>query len=274
MKCWSEICIERDGRNIMVPCGKCYACRLKNRMDWTYRLHKELMNSVSAYFVTLTYSPENLPYNVDTKTGEMIPVLRKVDVQTFIKNLRYYSKLRYYCVGEYGEEFNRPHYHLLIFNCSREGILRVESIWKKGNIHIGRVQTASIHYITKDMMKTKTKLERGGVEGFRIMSTKPAIGGQKRFIDSLMNNKLDDDFTVWLNGYKLAMPRYYRERVFSVKQKEKHAEKMAINADEEFNKWLLDAVGRRKMRQPFRYLSKQRQMLLEQEEKLLKVRKL
>ena len=50
-----------------------------------------------------------------------LPLLAKVDVQLFLKRLRKSlskksnEKIRYYCVGEYGPQTFRPHYHLLFF---------------------------------------------------------------------------------------------------------------------------------------------------------------
>lgn len=273
MKCWNDICIERDGQKLFVPCGKCYACRLNARMSWTYRLHKELYCSFGAYFVTLTYSDEQLHYRVDTSTGETAPVLNKVDLQSFIKKLRYYSKFRYFAVGEYGERTMRPHYHIIMFNLERKAAMKIERVWNKGNIHIGRVETSSIHYMTKDMMKPETKTKVLGVPGFRIMSTKPGIGAKQNVIDSLLNNKLDNDFSVWLNGYKLSMPRYYANKIFSAKQKDYHAEEMIKETDKQFYKWI-DDCERREISNPFVYLSKNRQDLIRQEKKLMKIRKL
>lgn len=273
MKCWNEFYIERDGVKQFVPCGKCYSCRLNKRMEWTFRISKELFVSISAYFVTLTYSDENLHYRVDKTTGEMLPVLRKADLQSFIKRLRYYSSFRYFAVGEYGEQTMRPHYHILMFNLSRKAALKIEFVWNVGNVHIGRVETGSIHYMTKDMMKPKTKTEVMGIPGFRIMSTKPGIGAHELIMDSMLNNKLDNDFKVFLNGYKLNMPRYYRDKIFSIKQKEEHIEEMIRQSDDEFYEYL-EKCRRKGIDNPFVYMNENRQDLLRQEEKQLKLRKL
>ncbi len=70
------------------------------------------MNRISAY---------NLKFSLPEHLTGLIPVLDKVDVQKFLKRLRYYltketdEKIRYYAVGEYGPVHFRPHYHLLLW---------------------------------------------------------------------------------------------------------------------------------------------------------------
>ena len=66
----------------------------------------------------------------------------------FFKNPYENYKVRYYAIGEYGSQFQRPHYHVLLFNVPTELIrIMAEKIWKKGNVHIGRVERKSIGYV-------------------------------------------------------------------------------------------------------------------------------
>lgn len=277
MMCFSPLSIQNPNSNdvkdrLTVPCGRCYACRMNKRIEWTFRLSKELAVASSAYFVTLTYSDLYVPRKVDESTGEVdVKVLRKVDLQQFIKSLRYYSKFRYFAVGEYGERTFRPHYHILIFNISRSGAEKIGQVWKYGEVHIGRVEAASIHYVTKDMMKEVELKTVAGVEAFRVMSTKPAIGSC--FMDNAMNNKLAKDFTVFLNGFKISMPRYYRERVFNIREKEEHQQEMIKEADRQFMSYM-DECKIKGITNPFKYLEENREGLLRREKKLLKMRKL
>jgi hypothetical protein len=68
-----------------------------------------MKTSLFTYFVTLTYSPADIP---------PMGSLQKRDCQLFLKRLRKNTKLklRYFLVGEYGEKNQRPHYHCLIFS--------------------------------------------------------------------------------------------------------------------------------------------------------------
>lgn len=74
--------IEKDGQyltHINIPCGKCGRCIQRRKMEWGFRMQDELIHSKTAYFITLTYSPEYVPYN---KYGQktLIPT-RKIDLK-------------------------------------------------------------------------------------------------------------------------------------------------------------------------------------------------
>lgn len=74
--------IDREGRyitHINIPCGKCGRCTQRRKMEWGFRMQNELIHSKTAYFVTLTYDPQNVPIN---KYGQktLIPT-RKIDLE-------------------------------------------------------------------------------------------------------------------------------------------------------------------------------------------------
>lgn len=97
------------------PCRWCMNCRVDRRNYWEDRLNYAHLVHKSASFVTFTYDDFNIPLNQYGK-----PTLLKRDWITFRDNLkrqlRYhgYPQLcfpdyKYYCVGEYGDQFGRPH---------------------------------------------------------------------------------------------------------------------------------------------------------------------
>ena len=92
--------------SLEVPCGQCIGCRLERTRDWAVRMmHESSLHSDNS-FVTLTYDDDKLPFR-----GQ----LRYRDVQLFLKRLRKQGGFRFFCTGEYGEVFSRPHYHLALF---------------------------------------------------------------------------------------------------------------------------------------------------------------
>lgn len=109
----------------MIPCGQCGECRLAYRRSWALRCMHEAQATTDNYFLTLTYDDLHVPISdtMDVESGEFELSTRKSDFQSFMKNLRrhfdyHYSlqDVRFYACAEYGELFDRPHYHAIIYN--------------------------------------------------------------------------------------------------------------------------------------------------------------
>ena len=166
---------------IQIPCGKCIGCRLAYSRQWANRCLLEAQQYENNQFVTLTYASENLSYSkekqVDKETGEIftIPTLVPEDLTKFMKDLRRYYKyhynhegIRFYACGEYGEQYHRPHFHLIIFNLPIEDLQYlyttnaknkvytseiISKIWDKGLCSIGEVTWDSAAYVARYVMK-------------------------------------------------------------------------------------------------------------------------
>lgn len=142
------------GQVVPVPCGRCMPCRISKRRLWTSRLLLESMHCGFACFVTLTYRnpPEGPP------RGNLAPR----DVVLWLKRLRKGAspvKLRYFLVGEYGEETLRPHYHCLLFGISPTVSTEklVSQTWSYGFVQLGDVTQASIRYCVGYTLKRMTR---------------------------------------------------------------------------------------------------------------------
>ena len=102
---------------INVACGKCPKCMKKRSNSWTIRMAEERKVSTNCYFVTLTYHSLHVPKSA---SGRL--TLCTEDLQKFFKRLRkkmfgnQKGDLKYYACGEYGSRYQRPHYHLMLFN--------------------------------------------------------------------------------------------------------------------------------------------------------------
>lgn len=217
---------------ITVPCGKCGACQKNRRSDWSFRLKEELKVSSSAFFITLTYADENLP--VDNKTGEV--TLKKRDLQNFMKSIRNFSsnKLRYYAVGEYGTNTDRPHYHILLFNLKNTEVNYVAKCWKHGHVHVGKVSDASIHYVTKYHVNTKKNEDTREPE-FATMSRRPGIGSNY-YENTRKWHRENQYFHVVNNGYKQRLPRYYQEKLFTKLERQIRANGITVEIDKNYEK--------------------------------------
>lgn len=182
--------------------------------------------SESALFVTLTYNNDNIEL---TKNGFM--TLNKRHVQLFFKKLRknhekrnklelfnsmYQLPIKYYTVGEYGTKTQRPHYHAIIFNSSFED---VEKCWTHGDIYIGKLTPASAGYTLKYISKDKTigKHSRDDREiEFSLMSKRLGVNYLTKNIKRWHKANLYERYYVPIeDGKKIAMPRYYKEKLYT-----------------------------------------------------------
>ena len=146
-----------------LACGQCIGCRLKNSRDWAVRCIHEAQMHQDNCFITLTFSPEALasrsnPYSLD-----------KSEFQKFMKRLRkkFGNNIRYFHVGEYGEQNRRPHYHALLFglNFSDKELFRksngvslytskdLQKLWPFGFSTIGDVTFESAAYCARYCLK-------------------------------------------------------------------------------------------------------------------------
>lgn len=182
-------------RPVEIPCGKCAECVKQKRQDWANRIYLESKCHEKNCFITLTYSPENLPINDDGK-----PVLVKNDLVLFMKRLRKELKkrdvfIRFYGVGEYGSRRGRPHFHLVIFGEDFKfdrKVLRsngrfvdfvsdtISKCWKFGYHTVNDFSYSNARYIAGYVSKKvadTTDYEALGLEKpFHLMSRRRGLG--------------------------------------------------------------------------------------------------
>ena len=170
-------------RGVILPCGKCMPCRINRREEWTTRIVHETDYSSTSCFVTLTYSPDNVPIYEDPD-GECFLVPSKSDIQEFIHRLRNKAGdgIRFYIGSERGPTTNRPHYHGIIWNLPQEFISKefLESVWRKGFVTVSEVNRTRAAYVAKYHVEREDYRGRPFPD-FALMSRRPGIG--HRFIE-------------------------------------------------------------------------------------------
>lgn len=181
-------------------------------------MHEASMHSDNC-FVTLTYDDQHLPHPNS---------LHLPHLQRFLKRLRRAiepQRLRFYAAGEYGERFQRPHYHIAIFGWddpkkislgTRNGfpIWRselIEAKWQKGRSEVGVLCFESAAYVARYIMKKVNgphAKEHYGErdQEFTVMSRRPGIGGA--WIQRYRQEVLDRD-TIIVRGHQTLPGRYY-----------------------------------------------------------------
>jgi hypothetical protein len=115
----------------------------------------------------------------------------------------------------------RPHYHLIIFNADKEKVELAWSLNKKplGTIYIGEVNEASIGYTLKYMTK-KGKIPMhyndDRLKEFSLMSK--GLGSNYLTKEMIKWHRKDLEKRMYCNlpgNKKIAMPRYYKEKIYS-----------------------------------------------------------
>lgn len=159
-------------------CGQCTPCRINVRRVWSSRIMLEASLYSDTSFFTLTYDDDEVPL---TPSGLLN--LNPVHLQKFWKRFRIgvdrmnedfgldKQKIRFYAVGEYGDETQRPHYHAAVFNYSCAGKIQrpedfprchcercefVRSSWGHGNITVDELNDTTASYIAGYVLKKMT----------------------------------------------------------------------------------------------------------------------
>lgn len=204
-----------DSESVDVPCGGCTGCRKAKAKAWALRCHFEAQDHKSALFTTLTYNDDALP-----------PTLQPTHLTGFIKRIRQTlhrsdpaRRIRFFACGEYGEQFERPHYHAILYGCNENDRLAIQKNWPHGTAHTVRATTRSIAYVAgyaakKYTQGTRVPEERVDMETgevytwippFLRMSRNPGIGANVK-----KHAKSWRDVAI-LKGKPQAVPRFLHE---------------------------------------------------------------
>jgi len=216
-------------------CNVCRGCRAAKTASWTVRaIHEAQMHPANS-FITLTFNNEHLPEN------------RSLDhtvYQEFMKRLRDHldrhypdgdRNLRYYMVGEYGEQFGRPHYHACLFGFDFPDrrlwkVVRgnplytsefLAKVWGFGFCTIGALNKQSAAYVARYIQSKNYgalsdqhySIYDSDTDQYYIrqpeynkFSLKPGIGST--WFDKYQIDVFPDDICV-IDGKKFPPPPYY-----------------------------------------------------------------
>lgn len=220
MQCLSPIWVKHR----QVPCGQCRFCRENHRNEIAVRAALENRLHDKSVFLTLTYAPEWLP-----EDGSV----HKRTMQLFKKRLSKYTgkKLRFVASGEYGSEYKRPHYHLLVFGLSKDDPVFYNwqgrscycKVWNDvktgkplGFCYVGNVSIESCRYVAKYVCKkltgeqAKVYSDNGIEPEFCLLPRRPGLGfGYLENNQDILANKGYAQF----KGKKYTLPRYFQDKL-------------------------------------------------------------
>lgn len=215
-------------KTYLLPCGGCLGCRLDYALNWSTRCMLEAKKYEFNYFLTLTYSDENLVYGVKGNATLVPDHFTK-----FMKRLRkhYGDGIRFFACGEYGDSTMRPHFHLILFNMPELKDLKfykfnvqkdivytspaLEKLWGYGFVTLGAVTAQSCNYVARYVMKKQKGLtsafydELGIHSEFSRMSRRPGIA--KEYFEKSMNDVFNNGCIILPDGKSVGIPRYAKK---------------------------------------------------------------
>lgn len=162
-------------------CRSCMPCRIRDKRVWVHRMILESYMHADNSFLTLTYNDDHLP-----KNGSLDPEHFRLWIMRFRSALVRYSdrleipriRVRYFGVGEYGDQSERPHYHAALFGIGPAFESMVAETWGKGHVMLSEFNDATANYVGGYITKKMTGFDDARLFGrhpeFRRISTKPA----------------------------------------------------------------------------------------------------
>lgn len=198
-----------------VQCGKCPNCVSRRTSGWSFRLSQQEKVSESSHFITLTYDTTYVPF---TDRGYMSLDFR--DCQLFLKRLRKAhprgTQIKYYLVGEYGAQTDRPHYHVLFYNTD---IKYIQNAWQNGQVHYGTITGGSIGYCLKYLSKPRRiPMEEGDDRTPERALMSKGLGANylsSQIVKYHRSDLMNRMYLNWEDGRKLSMPRYYKDKLYT-----------------------------------------------------------
>lgn len=184
------------------PCGGCLSCSINARRIWAARIMLESRCHEHSSFVTFTYEKE--PSDGGLHKDHLSSTFHR------LRNSRSLGtrSVRFFGVGEYGDQLGRPHYHAAVFGLREDDAARIDEAWQSlkldrygarpGFLHHGQLTADSASYLSGYVTKKLTargdpkKLAAlaGRSPEFALMSRRPGIGmlGIQALIDGLNTN--------------------------------------------------------------------------------------
>ena len=225
-----------DNRVLWTPigCGVCIECKTQKCNGWRIRLMEELDSNSQCKFVTLTFSTESLQ---KLKTHEKCRKLEgyqldnqiaTVATRLFLERYRKEHKksLRHWLITELGDGHSEHmHMHGIVWSTDLDNI---DKHWQYGHVWKGYkndwgqyqnyVNEKTINYIVKYVIKQDTE----HLNYTPIILASPGIG--RDYKNKNHNNKYKgketQEYYRTKQGYKIGLPTYYRNHIYTEKEKE------------------------------------------------------
>lgn len=229
-------------KKVPIGCQNCMECRQQKKKEWAVRLLEEVRGGNKGYFVTLTFSNDsikeiiNLPPSKnrislkELEGYELDNEIASVGIRLFLERWRKEHKksIRHWFITELGHEGTENiHIHGIVW--TDEPIEKVHKHWKYGYVYPNNNKDISKNFVNEKtvnyIIKYVTAVDLKHREYKAKIFCSSGIGsGYINRIDSNKNkfngNKTDETYKN-RQGYVLALPIYYRNKLYSENEREK-----------------------------------------------------
>lgn len=216
------ICTDERLKFVPIGCGVCIECCRKKMREWQTRLNEEIRENKNAYYVTLTFSEEELEKLCKEKKQTESNYIAGIAIRRFLERYRKKNKtsFKHWLITELGQEkehTERIHLHGIIWGDIEE----IKKHWNYGIFDIGDYcNEKTINYIIKYITKIDTKHKGYKPQIFCSKGIgKSYIDKNKFEKNKYIPEKTNESYRL-KSGMKTNLPIYYRNYIYSEKQRE------------------------------------------------------
>lgn len=210
---------------VAVGCGNCEECRKQKAREWQVRLNEEIKVHKCKYFVTLTFSEDNLTKLQNEIKQSECNAVAGVAVRRFLERWRKKHKksLTHWLITELGHtNTERIHLHGIIFHDTPITLEELQNTWQYGIVDNGKyVNTQTIAYIVKYV--TKIDNDHKGFKAEIFCSAglgKEYLNKDRAKANQYIQGNTNETYTLD-NGRIVNLPIYYRNHIYSEEEREK-----------------------------------------------------
>lgn len=221
-------CKDDRVKAVAVGCGQCVECRKQKAREWQVRINEEIRTDGRGKFMTMTFNDEafaELDPNNEMEANEFAALAIELFRKRWYK--KYREGIKHWLVTELGHGKHSPDHksterlHLHGFIWTDKTCAEIEERWKYGWIDEGEyVNEKSVGYCVKYVSKVD---EAHPKFVSRVFASKGIGKGFFERSDAKLNKFRGTETREYYktpSGIKLALPRYYRNKLYTEEQRE------------------------------------------------------
>lgn len=262
-----------------IKCGQCMECHKQKRNEWRVRISEEIKSDIRGYFVTLTFSDENIKKLAQIEDLKNLAGYKLDNAIATIAVRRWYERhrkkykktIKHWLVTEIGgNHTERIHLHGIVWTDLSPK--EIEEFWGYGTTRDGRYRAGdrkqsylnerTVNYITKYL--TKRDLKHKHYKSIILTSNgigKNYINTYNAILAKYVEGRTQEAY-ISRGGHQIQMPKYLRNKIYTDEEREKlwiekldsgyryiGGRKININHEDElYKKYLTEAQKENKRR--------------------------